>query len=501
MIIGALYGSGLVVFAVVGLTALRFTDVRTTASVTILVFSLVTIGWLVFSLLVFGVDETVDPARFALLPVPARQLAPGLLISALVGLPGIATFLASLGLIGAWSVSVLPVLAAIVAIPIGVVLCVLWTRATTGLMAQVLASRRFRDLAIVVLTLFFVSIGLLASLVSNVASNDPQAMLVVLDRAGTVLSWTPFGWIWAVPAAVARGEWLGAVVRLLLALALVAGLYRLWVWVLVRNLTSPIESGAQGKAVKQSTALARLLPATPTGAVALRCLRYWRRDPRYLAALVSIVVLPVIVIGTQLLTPAPSTTVMALTPVLLGFMLAPSMAADLAYDGTAISTHVLSGMRGREDRAGRVLSAMIILTPVVIVALIACAAVAGRWDLFPVSIALTAGFMLIGLGVAMWMGVIFPGKAPPPGSSPFSAGNSGGVQAMISFSVASGVTLLFALPTIALAVASFWVGWLAWVALVVGLASGVIVLRLGIIKGGALLDRRWPEVLHQLDAA
>lgn len=501
LVLGGLYGLGIVVFAVIGLTALRFTGVDIAQNVTVIVFSAVTVGWLVFSLLVFGVDETVDPARFALLPVPARRLAPGMLVAALVGLPGLGTVLVALGLLGTWSIGLLPLLAAVITIPIGVVLCVLWTRVVTGVLAQVLASRRFRDLAIVVLTLFFVSIGLVTSLISRVANNDPQAMLALLDRAGTVLSWSPFGWIWALPGAVAGGEWVGAGVRLLLAVALVAVLYRLWVWVLERNLTSPVESGSQSKQVRATSSIGRLLPANPVGAVALRCLRYWRRDPRYLAALVSLIVLPVILIGTQLIAGSPSTTLMALTPVLLGFMLAPSMAADLAYDGTAISAHVLTGMRGRDDRAGRVLSAMIILTPVVIITLLACAAVAGRWDLLPVSIALTVGFMLIGLGIAMWAGVIFPGKAPPPGANPFASSGGGGLPALLSFSVSSGLTLVLGLPTIALVIASFWVGWLAWAALAVGLVSGVVVLWLGIVKGGALLDRRWPEVLARVETA
>jgi len=500
LVLGGLYGLGVVVMAVIGLTSLRFAGVQIASSVTVIAFSALTIGWLVFSLLVFGVDETVDPARFALLPVPARRLAPGLLLSAVVGLPGLATVVVALGLIGTWSIDVLPLLATLVAIPIGVVLCVLWTRAVTGLLAQVLASRRFRDVAIVVLTLFFVGIGLLSSVIGNAASRDPQALLRLLHRGGEVLGWTPFGWIWVLPGAVAQGQWRGAGLRLVLALALVVLLWRVWVRVLERNLTSPLESGAQSKAVRSTSKLAELMPATPAGAVALRCLRYWRRDPRYLAALVSLIVLPVVILGTQLLAPARSTTVMALTPVLIGFMMAPSMAADLAYDGTAVSAHVLSGMRGRDDRAGRVLSAMIILTPVIVLALVACTVVSGRLDLLPITLALTTTFMLSGLGIAMWAGVIFPGKAPPPGANPFSSSGSGGLPALISFAVSSGLTLAVGLPTIALVVASFWVDWLEWVALVVGVAIGVLVLRLGITRGGALLDRRWPEVLARVEA-
>src|SRR2546430_17468214 len=49
------------------------------------------LGWLFLPLLFFGVDETLDPARFALLPLPRRTLAVGMLAAACVGIPGNAT--------------------------------------------------------------------------------------------------------------------------------------------------------------------------------------------------------------------------------------------------------------------------------------------------------------------------------------------------------------------------------------------------------------------------
>ena len=74
LIVGLVYALGVVVVALVGLIALRWTSVAVTADVTVLAFAALTAGWLLLSLLVFGVDETVDPARFALLPVRAREL-------------------------------------------------------------------------------------------------------------------------------------------------------------------------------------------------------------------------------------------------------------------------------------------------------------------------------------------------------------------------------------------------------------------------------------------
>ncbi len=91
LIIGMVYALGIVVAVLIGMVALRFTSLELTADVTVLAFSVLTLGWLLMSLLVFGIDETVDPAKFALLPVRARELLPGLLVAGLVGVPGIAS--------------------------------------------------------------------------------------------------------------------------------------------------------------------------------------------------------------------------------------------------------------------------------------------------------------------------------------------------------------------------------------------------------------------------
>ena len=86
LIIGIVYALGIVVAVLIGLVALRFTSLALTADVTVLAFSALTLGWLLMSLLVFGIDETLDPAKFALLPVRARELMPGLLVAGLISM-------------------------------------------------------------------------------------------------------------------------------------------------------------------------------------------------------------------------------------------------------------------------------------------------------------------------------------------------------------------------------------------------------------------------------
>jgi ABC-2 type transport system permease protein len=232
------------------------------------------------SMLVFGVDETIDPAKFALLPVPARELLPGLLIAGLISAPGIATVLVGAGLVITWARSVPLTLAALIGAVLGVVTCFLLSRAATAAFASFLASRRFRDLAFVAVALIGVAMGIAGNLISAIVQTDITELRRSLTDLATIASWSPFGWAWAIPADMSRGAWVIAGMHLVLAAALVAVLWMAWGYFLALGLVSPIEGRGSASKVRDSTAVERLYPATPAGGVAARTLRYWRRDPR-----------------------------------------------------------------------------------------------------------------------------------------------------------------------------------------------------------------------------
>ena len=97
LVIGAFYGFGALVAVLSGLVALRFSlpsDVARTAVV--VGGSAVTLGWMLFPVIAYGVDDTLDPARFATFAVPRRQLVLGLLLSSLVSVPAAVTSILSL---------------------------------------------------------------------------------------------------------------------------------------------------------------------------------------------------------------------------------------------------------------------------------------------------------------------------------------------------------------------------------------------------------------------
>ena len=120
------------------------------------------LGWLLLPLVFFGVDETLDPARFALLPLPRRTLVTGLLRRRLrqrprdVGAAGASCGLVvTAGALGGWSAAAV----AVVGVVGGLLLCVAAARAVTSAFATALRSRRVRDLAAVLLAVLAALLG------------------------------------------------------------------------------------------------------------------------------------------------------------------------------------------------------------------------------------------------------------------------------------------------------------------------------------------------------
>lgn len=496
LVVAALFGLGFLVAGTIGLVAARWLAPSSAASVVVLGGAALVLGWALLPLLVFGTDETLDPGRFAVLPLSARQLLPGLLVSGLVGVPGTVTALLALTTVVTWSRDAFTVGVALVGGVLGVLTCLLCARTLTSAFAELLGSRRFKDLASVVLALALASLGIAMNGLAPVlgAGDDGRR----LDNLTTAVGWTPLGWAWSAPAAAATGHPLLAVARLGLAAGLVVLLTLGWERFLARRLVSPLTASAGPARVRAGRSrLDDVLPATPAGAVAMRSLRYLRRDPRYIASVGGVLIAPIALVVSQLVTTGASPW-LVWAPVSVSWLVGVSCCQDTSYDGSALWLHVSSGITGATDRTGRALSQLIWSVPLVLLTVVAVGAITQAWDRLPTLLGLVAATLLSGIGAGAWVSARWQGPVAPPGANPFGSGSGASAASLLAVLVSGLLVLAATAPVLAVAIASHWVGWLGLCVLVLGPLSGLAVLRAGIRAGGRLLDGHWPEVLHEV---
>ncbi|MEW2382541.1 ABC transporter permease [Micromonospora sp. NPDC047707] len=475
---------------------------------------LMVLGWLLLPLVFFGVDETLDPARFALLPLSRRTLVTGLFAAALVSVPAVAVLLALSGLVvtagalGGWSAALVQA----VGVVAGLLLCVAAARAVTSAFATMLRSRRVRDLAAVLLAVVAALLGPL-QLAATAALRDAD-----WDRfasVATVVGWTPFGAPWTAGIDVAQGRVWAAPVKLLITALAVVALLAWWSRSLESAMVGAASSGkaptrqpeTSGSPVAQFFPRALgWLPRDRFGALVAREARYWWRDARRRASLVTLGVVGLFVPamvnlgGSNLVDGtggfgAPDTSspvLVSLSMLFVGVLAAVTLANQFGFDGSAYAAHVVAGVPGKVELRARMAGFSIYVLPLVVVISVVLALILGE----PGWIGMTAGSLLAtygaGLAVNTFLSVL-GAYALPETSNPFALNTGAGVAR-------SFLTLLSMLASAAAAVpmvvAAALLGdvWL-WLALPVGAAYGLGAALLGAYLAGDVLDRRQPELL------
>lgn len=488
---------GLVVLAgvtvVAGMAILTLGDASTAAAqaVTVLGGSAITLGF-ALAPLVLGAVDPLDPRRFAVVGLSPGPLSAGLAVTGLVSVPiAVVLALATCAAV-MWRAHGAPPWLAVASVVLSVLTCSLLARVSEAVAALVVRQRRSRELTGVFL------VGVLVVVVPVgvfLASLEWRGVVPVqLREAAGVLSLTPLGAAWGLPAP---GD---ARPGLLVAVATVLALAAAWA-ALVRVMLTHIERPV---AVRERGGLGwfAVAPGTPGGAVAARSLVYWLRDRRYLVNILvvpvaaALTVVPLLVAGVPLeiaaLVPVP---VMAL---FFGWM--PHN--DVAYDSTAVWMHLASGVRGAADRVGRLVPIVLIGVPVLAVGVSVATAIHGRWAILPALVGVCASLFLAGLGLSSIASAAAPYAVSHPGDSPFQQPQRTGAGGAIS-------QALVLVGALALSTPSLWWAWLtvsgdltyALPALWAGLGGGAVVLVIGVVIGSAVFERRGDRIMEFAEAS
>ncbi len=254
----------------------------TTAVVTVLAGSAVTLGFAVGPPITASVDP-LDPRRFAVVGPEPRPLAGALLLAGFLSVPVLVVLVLGVSLAVAWGAHGAHAVASAASVILGLTTCVLFARVSMALGALVRRPRQSREL----MSLYLVAVLVVVVPVGVFLGSLEWRGVVPsqLASAAEILAWTPIGAAWGIALAPSTGAAIGSVV---VALATVAVLGVAW-FALVTVLLTTTPRPAP---VRERSGLGwfALLPGTPGGAVAARSLSYWLRDRRYL---VNVVIVPV----------------------------------------------------------------------------------------------------------------------------------------------------------------------------------------------------------------
>ncbi|MGX1702229.1 hypothetical protein [Microbacterium sp. NPDC055357] len=494
-IFGALYGLGVLLGAIVGLVVLGFGPLDLATSVIVGAGSLVTLGWVLGPLIVFGVDATLDPERLVVFPMSLRRMMVALTLAGVCGIPGIVTSVAALGTFATWIHWPLALAAAVVCVPLAVLTAVVASRAVASLVSGLGGRRRLREASGV---LVLVPLMLAGPIVAGVATGfalNVDTLLVAIR----VLGWTPVGAAWAVPGDVAAGDWLAAAVKLVIALATLGLLWALWRWSLAASLANPRSSSAATVAAGRIGLFGRV-PTGPAGAVFARSLTYWLRDPRYLRQLIVVPLVPVLL--WFYLRDGDVANGLSFAAPLIALVIGIVVYADISYDGTAFGTELASGVSGRADRAGRILAAGVVAVPLVLLAAVLPFFFSGNWTQLPGILGMSLGILLTGYGVCAVTSAQIVVPVAGSGDNPFKkVPGTTFLQSLVFFGVWL-VSIVLAAPAIVVGLIGFFTdsALLSWIAGVVGVVLGAVFVVVGVLIGGRILDRSGPALLSRLKA-
>jgi hypothetical protein len=456
------------------------------------VYALWMVGWIVGP--VWGGAPLVRAEHFALLPVPRRQLAVGLLGAAFAGITTAVTLLAFLSLVvfGA-RVGLLPALVAVPAVVLQLMLVVMLSRLAATGFGQVARSR----IGAAVIGVLIAGLLILSQsgwmLALAVRTSGLLSTGVTPDLA-TLVRVLPSGWgLYAVEAA-GRSDWLTVAGVLAGLVAANAVLLLAWSGRLgsPRTARATIRGGSRVR-VRRAGPL-----SGPAGAVMVKELRTWWRDPLRVQSLTVGLLWPLgtcllpLTFGSKVLLPWAAPAI-ALTSTV-------SVVNLYGFDGTALwLTLVIPGAE-RNDVRGRQRAFLFLLGPVVAVAAVALTALARAGWTWPWVLALSAALLGGQIGLLAWLSIValVPGRDPHRRSDHPTENADATGPGYVAF----WAGLLPCLPAAGALLAGTLLhnAPLRWAGVPVGIATGVLLYAgLGHL-GYRRLAARGPELLLKMRA-
>jgi ABC-2 type transport system permease protein len=465
-----------------GLAALRSDPVLANTLMATL-FTIQLVGWVLGPLVAFGVDETVDSGKFALLPLTTGTV--------LIG--------AAIALSSSWAL--LPV--ALVCSAGQLLLCVVVSRAASAAMSGLMSGRRGRDLGMVIGLMLFLAYFGFSLILNQTASSAAAAGHASTFGAGAAavsgaLAYGPNGALAAIPFFLAGQHWARFGIAIGTALLAIALAWWWWSATLRRSLTTA-PSTTEGSAPSVAIAAAGLPVANSVrGMIALVIARdrilSWRDPMRRIPWLVlaTLALLwPFLVIKAH-----GSLYGVAFPALMIGLQ----TGNQYGVEGTGLWLHMVAfadSARARGEALGHAIFTAAPGTVIVVVAVFFQAYLRRDLALVPAALGVCLALLLGGIAVTGYLSARMPYAVRQSRKSMFANSIPGQKGRTLVASLAGmGGGIVIAVPAVVLLVLSVTgsSAW-GWPALVVGpVCGGVAVVAMSKLTASTYLAQT-PEIL------
>lgn len=472
--------------------------------VPIMIASIASIFTLFINLFMLGSDTTLKSRSFALYGIPHVKQQAGMLLGSLFGAFSISCTIA----LALWSLAyrnfgILPVLVSVIAAPLYVATIVSLSKMLIELLDTILINKRSRNIFYFVI--FVAYMLFVASM--NRHSSTPNG-IVFGSSFCAVSAFTPLSAAMALPLDAINGNWLALVIRFFICVVTIAVCFAISVF--CAKLEPKLLRGEQKTVVKtKGIGLFAAVPDNIVGAIIARIVSVMRRDMRQLFLLLTPLFMLIVAGGTSfnakgfgsIAQDIGVSSWLMYAALLMGMV----VGNNIAYDGTAFTMHAIIGVKGMHDRLAHAIVWSVICAVYfailgigVYVFLFFVANVHQNMNavMFQTLSPIGVAFATIGIGLISSCIAMYP---VPSIEKPFSRpqGSAGARSfAPIGFSLLSAVCMI---PSAAAVIVFLLLApQLLWIAFILFVVNGFVVLVVGVILGGKVMDKRMIRIVENL---
>lgn len=455
-------------------------------------------AWVTLPVIIFPLDENLDPQQLAVLPVSHRQMVTGLAAASFVA-PATVVPILVLGantavLSDGWWIMVPAYLVYVGLLAVG-------SQLFSAAISAILRTRRGRDIAT------FLILGLAAG--SFFVYRSISSSISTQGLANSVTTHPILDWSALVPPVAAQravieaaaGNVTGAIVFLIAAAVGLVALASVWQRLLGWMLSTPQEGSRPAARARRSGFTSGLWGVVPT--LARKELRFYIRDPRQrLVWTGTVIFVGLAVAGTIMGTTGffdirDNNWAPLMAPVLVLFVGLPIALNLFGWERNAASYLFVLPAAPRQLLLGKNLAVATALVLESTLLAILLSWFTGFWEWTWLAFPLMVSAIGCQLAVGNFVSVLTPLRLPREGTDVFAQSTEQGCLAIVSQTISFftiGLLLVVPASVVALTV-SFGSAVAPWFTAIATIVWGVLVYSISLWLSSRLLRRRLPEVM------